>query len=184
MVFDPVWAEDPTASVEVPSNAEIRLGFECGAAKPGVFNWLFQQLQSAINALDVSGLVANTRNINTTEGVQGGGNLTADRTLRLDINGLEQETSIAPGDLVAIYDVSSGLHRKMVRSDFVAGLGGVGFITGGANIGTGTGEVFASLNGTIMEFRKLLNAGGLSIVAATDDVAISLSPMAAELTVE
>ena len=42
----------------------------------------------------------------------------------MDINGLTEETTIAGGDFVPIYDVSAGANRKMTRTNFVAGIGG------------------------------------------------------------
>lgn len=50
----------------------------------------------------------------------------------MDINGLTEETSIAGGDFVAIYDVSASALRKMTRTNFVAGLSGGGS-PGGSN---------------------------------------------------
>jgi len=64
-------------------------------------------------SLSLSGIVPDTRSISTTEGLQGGGDFTADRAHKLDINGLTEDT--APDgdvDFVAIYDVSGTLHKK------------------------------------------------------------------------
>src|SRR5690606_19385539 len=145
------------------SEAEIREGFSCGAANPYKFNWIIQELQSAINGIDVTGGVDPNRKFEATEGIQGGGDMTADRLFRLHINGLELETSIANDDLIAIYDVSTGAHRAMTRANFVAGLtsggggGGsvIGAIDGAINIGGAPGELFASLDGTSLEFRTI-----------------------------
>lgn len=180
--FDPVWAAD--GEVDVPTEAEQRIGFQCGPVTPGRFNWLFQTMQSLINSLNIGEMVNQTRVIGTTEGLKGGGDLTADRTLSLDVPGLEAETGIANDDLIAIFDTSAGVHRKMTRDNFVAGLGGGGggSITGGENVGTGTGLIFKGLSGANMQFRKLLNAGGLTIGVATDDVTISLADMGSALT--
>ena len=59
------------------------------------------------------GIVPTSRLISTTEGVQGGGDLTADRTLKLDINGLTTNTSPAITDPVAYYLTASSVHRKL-----------------------------------------------------------------------
>lgn len=183
MVFDPTWASDENALIDVPSDAEIRTGFVCGPASPGRFNWLFQTIMSAVNALNIGDMASKFRTIATTEGIAGGGNLEADRTLRLDFAGLQPETSIANDDLIAIYDTSVGAHRHMTRANFVAGLGGEGgsLITTAENIGGGVG-LFSAVDGEALQFRTLVDAGGFDIVIAGDVVALSLSDMNAALT--
>ena len=52
------------------------------------------------------------RSLTTTEGVQGGGTLGANRTLRLDINGLTAKPSPSGSDFLGLYSVEHGLHRK------------------------------------------------------------------------
>jgi len=185
MTFDPIWASDDEALIDPPSDAEIRLGFSCGPASPGLFNWLFQSLMSTINGLGIENMVPSTRRIETAEGITGGGDLTADRTLRLNIPGLETEGSIASDDLIVVYDTSRALHVQMTRENFVSGLGGDdGTISGGANIGTGTGELYASVSGSNLQFRKLLDGGGMVIAVAGNDVSIGLSDRGADLTAE
>lgn len=58
--------------------------------------------------------------INTTEGVQGGGDITVTRNLKLDINGLVAEPAPVAGDFVVIYDVSATLHRKVLVSNLLS----------------------------------------------------------------
>lgn len=61
------------------------------------------------------------RTVNTTEGIQGGGNLGADRTLKLNFNGLSAAGAIdAAADLVALYDASGVVHVKMTVADFAS----------------------------------------------------------------
>jgi len=185
MTFDPIWASDDEALIDPPSDAEVRMGFSCGPVTPGVFNWLFQTLMSTINSLGIENMVPSLRRIETAEGITGGGDLTADRTLRLNIPGLESEASVASDDLIVVYDASREQHVKMTREDFTAGLGGEGGgITGGANIGTGTGELFASVSGSNLQFRKLLNGGGMVIAVAGNDVSIGPADRGADLTAE
>lgn len=184
MSFDPVWASDENALISEPSDAEIRMGFTCGPASPGRFNWLFQMVMSAINSLDIQSMVPFSRRIDTGPGLTGGGDLSADMTLNLDIPGLEEEGSIAEDDWIALYDTSRGIHVRMSRSNFVSGLGGGGGgdISGGENIGTGTGLLYASVSGSNLQFRRLLNGGGLTIAVVDDDVVLSLADMGADLT--
>lgn len=58
--------------------------------------------------------------IATEEGIQGGGLLSDDLTLKLDINGLAADaTPDSATDYVATYDSSAGLHKKVLISDIV-----------------------------------------------------------------
>lgn len=181
--FDTVWAQDDNALIDTPSEAEIEAGFSCGKVTPGRFNWIIQSLMSAINAMDLTDVLSRFRRINTTEGITGGGDLTEDRTLRLDINGLEEEASIANGDMIPVFDVSANAHRKMTRSNFVAGLGGEGgVLIGGDNVGTGTGEVYSGNNAGTLEFRTIKAGSGVTVVTAGNDVTVSLADMGAALT--
>lgn len=182
-IFEPVWAADGTA--EPMSEAQVRAGFTCGAANPFEFNWIIQQIQSSINSLDVESPVQQARQINTAEGIQGGGDLSADRTLTLHINGLDVETSIANDDLIAIYDTSAAQHKAMTRANLIAGLGGDGGdVSGAANIGGADGEFFSALSGTDLEFRTLEVGGGLVVATVGDKVVVSHANYASELTVE
>lgn len=182
-IFDPVWAESDTAVITTPSADEIAQGFQCGPADPGLFNWLFQSMMSALNTVAASATAFYSRRINTTAGLTGGGTLENDLTLSLAFNTLEFETAIANDDLVAIWDTSLPGMRAMTRSDFLAGVGGGGgAITGGANIGGGPGEVFASISGGNLQFRTLVNAGGTVIAVAGNTVTVALADRGADLT--
>lgn len=181
-LFDPVWAEE--GEVEVPSNLQIRTGFRCGPVSPGLFNWLFQSLQAAINALDIGDFVSKFRKINTTEGLTGGGTLEDDRTLRLHYPGLEEKLSISNADLVAIYDPLSNAHRQVTRAVFVAGLGGGGGggLSDGTNIGDGTGEFFSGVDVDSFLFRTAKSGSGVVIATTGNTVTFSVADMGAELT--
>ena len=183
-VFSQVWATDPSAEIDVPSQAEIALGFRCGPASPGRFNWLFQTIMSAINALNIGDMASKFRLIDTTEGIQGGGDLQADRTLRLDINGLQPKVAASDNDLIVLYDPVDNAHRKQTRAQFAAGFGGGGgSITGGANVGTGAGVIFKDVSGTNLRFRRILAAGGVTVAVSGDDVTIATADRGAALTV-
>ena len=79
-------------------------------------------VQAAINELD-SDKVATTRAVNTAagSGLSGGGDLSADRSLSVNINGTTAETVAAANDEILIYDTSATALRKMARSDFLTG---------------------------------------------------------------
>jgi hypothetical protein len=188
MSFDPVWASDENSLIDVPSDAEIRTGFVCGPASPGRFNWLFQTIQSMVNSLNIGDMASKFRQVATTEGVQGGGNLEADRTIRLDLNGLQKTTAVKSGYVLGVYDPDVNAHRGITRANFVQGLGAGtgedGFILGGGNIGDGTGELYSGIDDGNLEFRSLKNAGGLAIVTTGDVVTFALANMGAALTID
>jgi hypothetical protein len=64
------------------------------------------------------GFVTSGRQILTTEGVTGGGDLSADRTIRLDLNNLVEDSGFDPAvDFMLWYDVVLGTHRKIKFED-------------------------------------------------------------------
>jgi len=66
-------------------------------------------------------LVSKGTTISTIEGIQGGGDLSTNRTFKLDINGLVEVATVDPlVDFIVIYDFSAGFHRKIKPSAFVA----------------------------------------------------------------
>lgn len=179
--FDPVWAQD--GETYVPTEAEIRAGFSCGAVSPYLFNYLFQDLQATINTLDISAMVPLTRVIETGDGLQGGGDLSQDRTLAVDIMSLQTETTIGNSDWVMIEKSDGGL-RKITRQNYVAGLGGEGgSIAGAENIGDGDGEIFAAIDdGTTLQLRTLKADPGLVVSTGGNEVTISFAALPTALT--
>jgi hypothetical protein len=84
------------------------------------------------------GLVLDTRSITTAaaSGLSGGGNLTTDRSLSLDINGLNSTAAVNPSDYLAVYD-GSGI-KKISRSNFLQGIIGALQYRGTWNASTNT----------------------------------------------
>lgn len=75
-------------------------------------------------------VVLESRTITAGAGLQGGGDLSANRTLLLDINGLTAEATVdGASDYVVMYDASIGAHRKVLAQD-LADSGGNGLTTG------------------------------------------------------
>jgi hypothetical protein len=172
--FDPVWAH--SGNVEAPDAQRIAVGFTCGGVPPAVFNWLFQSLQQALNAIsDLGSMVPALRRINTTEGIQGGGTLESDRTLRLNIPGLESTGTANGTDLLVIFRGSQ--HYHTTRSAFLAGVGGGGgSITDAENIGGGPGEVYSALDTDTLQLRTLdTGSAGLSVNTSGDKVVIAFN---------
>lgn len=69
------------------------------------------------SAADSMNALGATRTITTTEGVQGGGTLAADKTLKLDFNGLTEVTPGLINDIVAYYNTADSAHRKVMLRD-------------------------------------------------------------------
>lgn len=171
-IFDQVWAY--AGVVEAPDSARVATGFTCGGVRPGLMNWIIQTLQQAVNSIgDLGAMVPELRQINTTEGIQGGGTLENDRTLRLNVPGLDSLSNTTGTDLLVVYRGSQ--HYKITRQAFVAGLGGEGgsIILGGENIGGAPGEFFSAVDDDTMEFRTLAPGTGLTVVTSGDVVTVA-----------
>lgn len=112
--------------------------------------------------------------ISAGAGLTGGGDISASRSLAVDITGTTAETVIAAGDEILIQDVSAGALRKMTRSNFLAGipLGTIGDINStsfsGANNQTVMADVtgFAFANASVKGFKAFVNVQ----VDATSDL--------------
>lgn len=63
-------------------------------------------------------------------GLAGGGNITATRSLTLDVNNLTAETTSDDADLIAVYDSSASAMRKQTRGNFLPGSFTADWITG------------------------------------------------------
>ena len=69
---------------------------------------------------DLMNALGAVRTLSTTEGVQGGGHLGANRTLKLDVNGLTAKTVPVGDDLVGIFSVADTAHRKSTIAQIAA----------------------------------------------------------------
>lgn len=107
-------------------------------------------------------------------GISGGGDLTASRTLGLDLNSLTAESTLANGDYFPFFDVSAGAERKTLLSDlasFIGGGGGGSMSDFDIDADSGTAE-------TVEDGNTITFAGGTGIeteVSATDTITITLS---------
>ena len=185
--FDPVWAQD--GETYVPTEAEIRAGFSCGPVSPYLFNYLFQNLEATINSLNLEAMVPLTRLVETGTGLQGGGDLSQDRTISIDIASLQTTTVIANNDWVMI-QLDGGGYRKITRQNFVAGLGGGSKgdgwgIIGAENVGDGGGQIFAGIDGGETIWFRTIEAGdGLQVSTGSTEVLISFATISNELTID
>jgi len=65
------------------------------------------------------------RQITTSEGIQGGGDLSVDRNHKLDVNGLGALVGVdGSTDYFAVYDADAGVHRKVLVNTIIALAGG------------------------------------------------------------
>ena len=91
------------------------------------------------------------------------------------ITGQTAETSIAGGDSILIYDDSATALRKMTRTNFVSGLGGVAGITTSST--SGTGLTITSNNDLEIASGKIINFKStppvVNIDCATDTVTLT-----------
>lgn len=63
--------------------------------------------------------VGTTRNVGTSTGLSGGGDLSTNRTIALDVNALTEDTSPdTSSDFVLMYDTSASGHKKVKPSNF------------------------------------------------------------------
>ena len=77
----------------------------------------------------IDGKVSTSVTINTASGLTGGGNLSADRTISLDISALQSKTAPSSSDQVLIYDPVSLTHKRITVSGITAGISGGGGVT-------------------------------------------------------
>ncbi len=82
--------------------------------------------------------VSTTRQVLSGTGLAGGGDLSADRTLTLDINSLASDGTTNSADQLALYDADTGTVRKMARSTFLAPVTGALTYQGQWNANTNT----------------------------------------------
>lgn len=89
-------------------------------------------------------LIPDTRTITAGVSLSGGGDLSADRTIDLDIVGTPAETTPDNADEILIQDVSAVAVRKMTRANFLSGLGifTPSYICLRRNVTLGTGNPF------------------------------------------
>lgn len=86
----------------------------------------FASLEGAINHNSLTAYVSAEHvshtavNISAGQGLSGGGDISASRSLALDISGLTEETTIDPtNDVVVFYDASATAHRKVPADAFL-----------------------------------------------------------------
>ena len=85
-----------------------------------------------ISTLQQAGLdlkASNSRVIATASGLSGGGDLSTDKTIALNISALQSKTTPSILDEVLIYDVSTSTHRRTTVSGITGYSGGGGGVT-------------------------------------------------------
>jgi len=116
-------------------------------------NHIISNVDGLQDALDNK--VPTSRTITAGTGLSGGGNLTADRTLGVDLNELSSSTSNADGDFFVVVDSADGSQHKLTKSNInVGGFNNdAGYLTqnetitlGGDVTGSGRDSITVSVN--------------------------------------
>lgn len=91
----------------------------------------FSDLENLVLQIEaINAYVSAERQLITQDGVKGGGDLSADRTFSLDLDGLDPITSNAvhmTNDVLVLHDKSSGTHKKITPTEAAKALGGAAF---------------------------------------------------------
>ena len=125
------------------------------------------------SGIALADVVQDTRQVADGEGIQGGGDLSADRTIALDLNSLSVEVTPTTGDKLVIWDGVN--HLKIDWSD-LPGAGG-GEANTASNAGSGT-SIFYQKTGVDLEFNAIKSENNRIAVAldgATHDVELTLT---------
>jgi len=118
------------------------------------------------SGVSANNLVQNTRNINSGEGIQGGGDLSADRTLALNITSLTSEATPTSGDELVIWD---GANHKKIDWDNLPGAAG-GEANTASNVG-GFAGLFKQKTGIDLEFKTVQSSdSSVSITNNASDI--------------
>lgn len=118
--------------------------------------------------------VPPARTITPSEGIQGGGDLSTNRTLKLDINGLGVAADVQAGaDYIVIYDTTAAAHKKTLISSLPTVSTTWGTITGTLSNQT---DLNSALSGKVATSRQVLSGTGLTGGGSlTSDVTLSLN---------
>jgi hypothetical protein len=132
----------------------------------GFLNGVTSSIQTQLD-----GKVETTRAVNTGNALSGGGDLSADRTIELDIPSLTEDlTPDGNVDFVVTFDDSASGYKKVLLNNLPGGGGGGGGENNTAsNVGAGGVGPFKQKTGVDLEFKNI-NAGS-SKITITDDVA-------------
>jgi phage-related tail fiber protein len=99
---------------------------------------VFSDLENLVIQIEaVSAYVSAGRKINTQEGLTGGGDLSADRTLKLAIEGLAPINASQidmDDDAFVLKDASAGEHKRVSPTEAAKALGGAPFATNEATV--------------------------------------------------
>lgn len=112
-----------------------------------------------VDGINGASIVQTSRTVSAGTGLSGGGDLSANRTLTLDVNGLTAEVTADDADTIPIYDNSAGLVRKMTRANFLAG-----GAESDPQVGANTTNYLAKWDGSALVTSGVIdNAGNIGI---------------------
>lgn len=184
-VTAPVAATDTTAGiVELATSAEATAGTDNTRAltpltgkalvdalvdsAPGTLDTL-NELAAALGddpnfATTITTSIATKANSSVTItggiGLSGGGDLTANRTVDLDINSLTAESTVdAAADYLLMYDTSAGAHVKVLPNN----MPGLGEVNTASSLGGVS--VFGQKNGVDLELKGAAAGAGMAVTS-------------------
>lgn len=161
-------------------NLDIKAGAEIDATKihdGSVNNTEFGYLNGVTSPLQnqIDTKVEETRIINTGNVLVGGGDLTSDRTIELDILGLNEDVSPdGANDFILTFDDSASEYKKVLIDNLPSS--GSGEVNTASNVGLGGVGVFKQKTGVNLEFKNINNTDGISVIndGANDEIDIGL----------
>ncbi len=149
--------------------------------------WTAYVIDDAENVQFVSGAwsvvssgTPTSRQVLTATGLTGGGNLTADRTIALDINALTEDTSPLTSDFLLEYDVSASAHKKIKPQNLPGNTRNIYFTIdgGGSVITTGIkGDLEIPFACTILQATALADQSGSIVVDIWKDTYANYPPV-------
>ncbi len=117
---------DPPINKPHPSSGQV-LNAVVGA------NVTFSDLENLVIQIEATNAyVSAGRRVDTGEGLDGGGDLSTDRTIKLDLDSLPTivaTTVNMANDVFVLHDKSAGDHKKITPAEAAKALGGAAFAT-------------------------------------------------------
>jgi len=112
----PMWKSNSGISLAARDAADASFSRVQGADPTGNNDLVTKQYHDAAQLSNVP----TTRLVDTSEGIQGGGDLSSDRTHRLNITGLNSLVDLdLANDHTVVFDASGGVHKKVLIKDFL-----------------------------------------------------------------
>lgn len=142
-------SEAGTGGTTVASQAEVDAGTDNA------------KIVTPLTLVGASTVLHGDERINVGDGIEGGGTLSSNPTVSLDIDGLTAEASADNADTIAIYDNTASALHKQSRTNFLSGIGGWPF-NNIKTVSAAAGATYASIVAAITG----MTAGDIILVDA------------------